>query len=399
MRKFATAFICLLFFIALPVAAVDDTVIDLNNQIQTKQQELETLKKRIETYQNAIVDKQNQVSSLRNQLNILDDKIEQAALELEANELKLNTVTLQIQAVTLDIAAREADISQKKSQISELVRQLYQADQKTLLEVLVLNSSLGAFFDQLNYLEELEKALQNDIADLKIVKAELVRQQQNLASYRVQLVKSREEIELAKANLESEQQTKALILQQTRQSENRYQTLLAQTKEERTQANREVAELESEIRNRLQLAGPEALAQLGDTNFIWPVTPNKGISTYFYDPTYIFRRYFEHPAIDIPKPQGTAIKAAASGYVARAKAAGLGYSYIMLVHKDGFATVYGHVSRIDVEEGTYVTKGQTIGAVGGLPGTSGAGRLTTGPHLHFEIRSNGIPVNPLEYLP
>jgi len=41
MRKFATAFICLLFFIALPVAAVDDTVIDLNNQIQTKQQELE----------------------------------------------------------------------------------------------------------------------------------------------------------------------------------------------------------------------------------------------------------------------------------------------------------------------------------------------------------------------
>ena len=215
MRKFATAFICLLFFIALPVAAVDDTVIDLNNQIQTKQQELETLKKRIETYQNAIVDKQNQVSSLRNQLNILDDKIEQAALELEANELKLNTVTLQIQAVTLDIAAREADISQKKSQISELVRQLYQADQKTLLEVLVLNSSLGAFFDQLNYLEELEKALQNDIADLKIVKAELVRQQQNLASYRVQLVKSREEIELAKANLESEQQTKALILQQT----------------------------------------------------------------------------------------------------------------------------------------------------------------------------------------
>src|SRR3989339_58418 len=399
MRKFATAFICLLFFIALPVAAVDDTVIDLNNQIQTKQQELETLKKRIETYQNAIVDKQNKVSSLRNQLNILDDKIEQAALELEANELKLNTVTLQIQAVTLDIAAREADISQKKSQISELVRQLYQADQKTLLEVLVLNSSLGAFFDQLNYLEELEKALQNDIADLKIVKAELERQKQNLASYRVQLVKSREEIELAKANLESEQQTKALILQQTRQSENRYQTLLAQTKEERTQANREVAELESEIRNRLQLAGPEALAQLGDTNFIWPVTPNKGISTYFYDPTYIFRRYFEHPAIDIPKPQGTAIKAAASGYVARAKAAGLGYSYIMLVHKDGFATVYGHVSRIDVEEGTYVTKGQSIGAVGGLPGTSGAGRLTTGPHLHFEIRSNGIPVNPLEYLP
>ena len=329
----------------------------------------------------------------------MDDKIAQAKLELEANELRLTTVTLQIQAVTLDIAAREDEISEKKTQVGELIRQLNQADQRSLLEVVVLNSSLGAFFDQLNYLEELERTLQGDINELKIIKTELERRQQDLASYRVQLVKSREEIELSKAELETEQSSRANLLQQTRQSESRYQTLLAQAEQEQAQANRDIQALETEVRRRLQLQGPEALAQLGDTNFIWPVTPSKGISTYFYDPTYIFRRYFEHPGIDIPKAQGSAIKAAASGYVARAKDAGLGYSYIMLVHKSGFATVYGHVSRIDVAEGTYVTKGQTIGAVGGLPGTPGAGRLTTGAHLHFEVRSNGLPVNPLEYLP
>ena len=114
---------------------------------------------------------------------------------------------------------------------------------------------------------------------------------------------------------------------------------------------------------------------------------------------YILYYIFKNPAFDIRPSQGSTLTAAASGYVAIAKNAGKGYSYIMIVHGNGLATVYGHVSKIYVQTDEYVVQGQTIGLTGGMPGTSGAGSLTTGPHLHFEVRLNGVPVDPLDYLP
>lgn len=375
------------------------TVTDLNKQIQQKQQRVADLNKQIETYQQAIAQKQAESSTLRKQLGILDDKIAKAELGIQSKELQLSTVTLQIQSVTLDIANKDQNIAESKIRIAELLRQINLQDQRGLVEIAILHNSLSDFFEQVNYLEALQKNLQGSVNELQTIKTELQNRQEDLASFRAQLVKAKEELESAKQNLSVEQETKQNLLKQTKQSEAKFQTLVAQLQQEQSAANRDIQSLESEVRRKLQLQGARGLDQLGDAVLMWPVSPTRGISTYFYDPTYPFRRYFEHPAIDIPKAQGSAIKAAADGYVARAKNAGFGYSYIMLIHKSGISTVYGHVSRIDVSEDTYVTKGQIIGAVGGMPGTPGAGKLTTGPHLHFEVRANGLPVNPLDYLP
>ncbi len=398
MKKFrlVLATTCLLLVPLLSTQA--QTVTDINSQIQAKQQQIDELKRQIDRYQRAIAEKQGDAVTLKNQIAVLDDKVAQAELDIKANELKLTTTTLQVQSVTLDIGAKERELSVKKQRVAEVLRQLNHEDERSLLEVLALNSSLSDFFEQLYYLTSLQQNLQQSINQVASLKTELEHRQLDLASYRSQLLKNKDQLSLSKVALATQQQTKQDLFKQTKQSESKFQALLFQAAQEQVAASSEMQKLEGEVRKRLNLQGPSGLNQFGDTVFAWPVNPSRGISTYFHDPGYIFRKYFEHPGIDIPEPQGTPIRAAAAGYVARAKDAGLGYSYIMIVHKGGLASVYGHVNRIDVQEDTYVTQGQIIGAAGGLPGTRGAGSFTTGPHLHFEIRSSGLPVNPLEYL-
>ena len=131
--------------------------------------------------------------------------------------------------------------------------------------------------------------------------------------------------------------------------------------------------------------------------FIWPVPP-VAITAYFHDPSYP-KKWGVHNAVDIRAKQYTEIHAPANGYVFQTKDNGMGYSYIILAHKNKLVTVYGHVSEILVKPGTVVKQGDVIGLSGGMPGTKGAGWQTTGSHLHFEVWHDGEQVDPLDYLP
>jgi murein DD-endopeptidase MepM/ murein hydrolase activator NlpD len=207
------------------------------------------------------------------------------------------------------------------------------------------------------------------------------------------MIDLRDSLSQQKAQLDEQKQVKQTLIIQSELSKEKYEQLLSEARAEQLSADSEISSLEKSIRERLQIFGT------GKVSVTWPVDPSRGISAYFHDKDYPYRTVFEHPAIDIRAYQGTSVKAAEGGYVARAKDSGMGYSYIMIVHDLGLATVYGHISRIIVPQDTYVKKGDIIGFSGGTPGTPGAGRLTTGPHLHFEVRLNGIPQDPLKYLP
>jgi murein DD-endopeptidase MepM/ murein hydrolase activator NlpD len=122
----------------------------------------------------------------------------------------------------------------------------------------------------------------------------------------------------------------------------------------------------------------------GAPHFIWPV--NGPITSPFG-----MRWGTLHPGIDIGVPTGTPVHAAAAGTVIWCGwESGYG-NFVVIDHGGGFATAYGHNSRIAVSCGEQVAQGQVISY-------SGCTGFCTGPHVHFEVRVNGTPVDPLTYL-
>jgi murein DD-endopeptidase MepM/ murein hydrolase activator NlpD len=164
-----------------------------------------------------------------------------------------------------------------------------------------------------------------------------------------------------------------------------------------------VANIEKCVNIRLYFDAEKQLRQTefatGTMNiFNWPVPGNR-ISTYFRDPNYYNILGSQHDAIDIPTPQSTDVKAAFDGYVhyILPPTPG-GYSYLVLKHRDGYMTVYGHLSEISVKQYDFVRAGDIIAKSGWAPGTPGAGPMTTWSHLHLEVWKNKEPVDPLRYL-
>lgn len=134
--------------------------------------------------------------------------------------------------------------------------------------------------------------------------------------------------------------------------------------------------------------------------FRWPVDPGyKGISAHFHDGGYQARFGIAHNAIDIPAPQGTVVTSVADGIVVKVSDKGMGFNSLVIRHANGMTSLYGHVSSFLVEEGDAVRAGEPVALSGGMPGTPGAGHLTTGPHLHLELMLDGVAVDPEDYLP
>lgn len=379
-------------------SAVDPELDKINADIARKKASIEELQRQQDSYKQAIQAKQQEKADLQNQLAIFDNRL--ASLQASIDKLKLNIeeVQLEIRKLDLEIVAKENEIKRQKEQIATALSLLYKEGDKSDLEIILMNDNFSEYIDQIKQLKDLNSGISDSLDALKTKQASLKSDREAQAERQDSLIKLQADLIAQQQNLGDERGSKQIVLDQTKNSEAEYQKLLAQAKREQENAAADISNLEKTIRQKLAKNKQFNALDTSGEGFTWPV-PKNTITAYFHDPEYPFRNVFEHPAIDIRAGQGTPVRAASSGYVARAKDGGAtGYSYIMLVHNDGLSTVYGHVSVISVNEEDYVTQGQVIGMSGGMPGTHGAGRLTTGAHMHFEVRLNGLPVNPLDYL-
>lgn len=379
-------------------ASTTSVIEELNQQIKDNENTIYNLQEAAKEYEQKIDEYQDKAASLKNQLELLNHQIVKLELDIKANQLQIDKTKLEIKSLEFAINKEEKEINSQKDNLSEYLKLIDKNDQKSYLEIIILNDSFADFFSQLNYLGEIQNNIQNSVERLKLLKSAITLQKTDKERQMTALENLKKELENKEAKLLAENQAKEILLLETQSSEVKFEQLLADTQQRQSQITNEIANLKEEVKTKLsQLSTGDR--SVHDTLLIWPLDPPHVITSYFHDPDYPYRYIFEHPAIDLRAAQGTAIKAPAPGYVARAKDAGYGYSYITLIHDNSISTVYGHVSAIYVKEDAYVNTGDIIGLTGGAPGTLGAGNLSTGPHLHFEVRLNGIPVNPLEYLP
>ncbi len=383
-----------------PLEESDDLkkVIDqLNDAIGKKKNEITQIKSQMEAYQRAIEQKRKEAATVQSELAIVENRISKTELDISANELEIESTELELNEIRAQVQEKSLKMMRQREMIGDFIRALHKTDQRTAIDLFLTERTLADFFNDVQFLEDSQRQLKGALDAVAVLKADLEKREGEEALKKTHLEEIRKQLEAAKAQLGEQKTAQVILSDQIRVSETRYRYELAQLQKEVQNINADIAATERRLRKTLD---EERLRRIsgGSGGWGWPVDPSRGITAYFHDPDYPFRHVFEHPAIDVRAAQGTAIRAPKGGYVARAKDAGKGYSYIMLIHDGDISTVYGHVSRILVQEDTYVEKGDIIGYSGGAPGTNGAGNLTTGPHLHLEFRLGGIPVNPLNYL-
>src|SRR3989339_30065 len=387
---------------ATEVASTKTDIDELNKQIADKKNKVAELEKTIKDYKEKIEQTKLDFTSLSNQLSILDNYIVQVDLDIQFTQQKIEQAELQIKEMSLSIQEKERVIAEQQRLLSGLIRTIHYENNKKYIEVMAAYNSFSDFYNRVHYVQNLEKDMGKSAKTVRLAREDLENKKKQKEEQQKSYQELNDKLDNRKKDLQEQTQYKENLLLKTKSSQLTFSTLVNNLKQQYSQIENDISSIENQVRKRLEdqnkinNGNPQ---QSGLLPLSWP-TDSRYVTAYFHDKSYPFRNIFEHSAIDIRAAHGTPVRALASGYIARTTRCTTSscYAYAMIIHSDGFSTVYGHLSKIIVSEDQFVTRGDIIGYSGATPGTIGAGPFTTGPHLHLEVRKNGIPVNALTYL-
>ncbi len=354
-------------------------------------------------------------TSLKQELLAMDEQQRQVTHTIAQISQQIDKLNEQLDVTTNRLLLKGQEVERQKNAVVSFVQAIYDRDNTSVLEVLLSSRTFADTLDEINHMQSLETAGQSLLNQLQVAEAELASEQASLQQKKENIDRLHAQLTKEQQILEVQQQSQRFLLDKTQGKEDEYQAMLNQFRIQAEQVEADIQALSADIAELKTASGLAALeSQFGDryalTNpqngAIWPVDASyKGISAYFRDSGYQKLFGFPHSAIDIPAPAETPIRAPANGVVIKVvDNDGGSYNYLVVYHgtdNEGhdITTVYGHLPKVFVQKGDIVRRGDIIALTGGAPGTRGTGPYYTGPHLHFEVRSNGVAIDPLSWLP
>ena len=354
-------------------------------------------------------DAEMKIERLKQSLEKLDASLGKLENEMQALEQRIRRQGKEIILTSKVIRKKNEQADKLKETLQEITHELYLKSQDSTLDILLDSNTFSAALGNMQTLELLEQSGQELYVELQTVEQDLQESKQKQKEKKIHLEDLKASLDLKKIELRSLEEGKINLLESLHEEADSYagelESLQAESDFIDDKANALYESLTSlgltDKLRKLEAEFGDKYGAFGTASFVWPVNPSyKGISAFYDDPGYLRLFGFSHKAIDIPEPTGTPIRAVADGYVYQAEdPEDASYNAIFLLHSNSLMTVYGHASEVWVAEGVLVKQGEIIGLTGGAPGSLGAGRYTTGPHLHFEVREAGERKNPLNYLP
>ena len=357
---------------------------------------------------------QAQISGAKEKEGVLSSEIETASSEIGSLEGKIESLSTLVATLEADLAEHRSRLARLQARYEEQTRrldflvaqhelaqgrleerlvELYQTGQTTELEILLQVASLSDLIEQIDYFRQIgddDRRIVNEIKGVRdavrVARRETAATKKEVEQVTAVLAEKAAEQRAARDQLVAQQS--ALVA-----ARDERQSLLASIRDERHEHEEDLgamqaasASLADQIRSSQagsSESGGSSGSGVSSSGLIWPVS---GPVVSGFGP----RWGRMHEGIDIAVPNGTAVHAATGGTIIYAGGMG-GYGNIVVIdHGNGLATAYAHLSAIWVGGGS-VAQGQAIAA-------SGCTGHCLGPHLHFEVRVNGSPVDPLGYL-
>lgn len=376
-----------------PAYATRQDVEDAKKKVTGLEQEKKKIEQTLKNLEGLKSDAAAYVKQLDGQLDRVNEELEQMEEQITAKETDIARTQAELETAKI-VEAEQYDSMKLR------IKYMYERGNTSFLDMLLQSKDMVQLMNRAEYIQQISEYDRQMLNAYENTRNQIEQQEIQLKEEHEQLLSLQDETKV-------KQQSVELLLEKKNQElknfENQIDAAQGQVSEyERDIQAQEskVKQLEAEIKRKEEEAKKAAEAagkqykvtSLGNISFVWPCPASSRITSKFGDresPTK--GASTNHKGIDIGASTGTAIVAAASGTVVISTYSYSAGNYIMINHGGGVYTVYMHCSKLLVSEGAQVKQGQTIAKVGSTG-------YSTGPHLHFGIRSGGQYVNPLKYV-